>query len=156
MVKISTKRDNSAVSPIIAVLVLILLAIGAGTVVYAYVFEYLGTSTTAVGSAQGTLAVENLDILVESAGGNVTIYIRNVGGIPVNLATASVFLTTPAGATEKGTVVTGLGFSSPINPGSTDSAKYSFTTVPVAGQVYTIEVIGDDGTTVVASSKAHS
>lgn len=73
-------NDRRAISPIIATLLLILIAIAAGVVVYAYVVGFIGNSTTNAGGATNTLSIDQLNLKGTSTGSlPVTAYVRNLG-----------------------------------------------------------------------------
>ena len=150
------RRQSEAVSPVIATLLLILIAISAGVVVYAYVLGFVGSSTKATNVASGTLSIEALDLKRGASNANMTIYLRNVGGVPISLSTPSVFLVFPDGTELKATAISAISPSA-INPGITATGTYQVVSSSVsAGQVYTVKVIADDGTSALLSVKAHS
>jgi FlaG/FlaF family flagellin (archaellin) len=76
-------RAKRAFSAVIASLILMLLAVAAGVVVYAYVMGWIGGATqnpTHTGQMQ-------FDSIYASAGtGKIKIYVRNVGGADLNLS----------------------------------------------------------------------
>lgn len=156
MVNTKSRKQLKAVSPVIATLLLILIAIAAGVVVYAYVLGFVGSSTRGGSVATGALAIEAADLKRGLSNANATIYLRNVGGVPTSLLSVSVFLVFPDGTELKATAISAFSPTS-INPGSTASGTYQFTSSNVsAGQIYTVKVIADDGTSTVFSVRAHS
>ena len=76
-------RAKRAFSAVIASLILMLLAVAAGVVVYAYVMGWIGGATqnpTHTGQMQ-------FDSIYASAGtGKIKMYVRNVGGADLNLS----------------------------------------------------------------------
>ena len=78
MRKISSK-EKKAISPIIATLLLILIAIAAGVVVYAYVIGFVGNSTTNTGSSQNQISIDNLAIASATSSFPATVFVRNLG-----------------------------------------------------------------------------
>ena len=94
----STKLVSSkskAISPIIATLLLILIAIAAGVVVYAYVIGFVGNSTTSPGNTQGVISIDNFcaSSVSHCGGNNYTIAIRNVGTTTIPAGTVSLYFT---------------------------------------------------------------
>ena len=71
-------RNQRAISPIIATLLLILIAIAAGVVLYAYVSGFIGNSTTNPGGSINSLSVDQLNLL-HSSTLPVTAYVHNLG-----------------------------------------------------------------------------
>jgi len=71
-------RDKRAFSPVIAALILMLIAVAAGVVVYGYVMGWLGGATNVPPGTKGEL---QFDSLYATAGpsGTITTYVRNVG-----------------------------------------------------------------------------
>jgi FlaG/FlaF family flagellin (archaellin) len=76
-------RAKRAFSAVIASLILMLLAVAAGVVVYAYVMGWIGGATqnpTHTGQMQ-------FDSIYATAGtGKIKMYVRNVGGVDLNLS----------------------------------------------------------------------
>ena len=103
--------NKKGVSPIIATLLLIVIAVAAAVVTYAFVTGFIGTSSGAAGS-QGSMSFDTYSI--DTAGANVTVYLRNTGTKALNLAAASgaaVYIDGVAQAT----------FSMAALPGGTDN-----------------------------------
>jgi hypothetical protein len=81
-----TSIKNRGISTFIATLLLMVLAVAAGIVIYAYTMGYLGGfgGTESLGSM-------SIDTIEAGAGGdNVTIYVRNIGKVTLNITTAYV------------------------------------------------------------------
>jgi archaeal type IV pilus assembly protein PilA len=72
-------KQKRAISPIIATLLLILIAIAAGVVVYAYVLGFVGNSTGNTGGTKNTLSIDQLVLTHVTASAPVTVYVRNLG-----------------------------------------------------------------------------
>ena len=51
-------KERKGISPIIATLLLILIAIAAGVIVYAYVIGFIGNSTSNSGGTTNTLSID--------------------------------------------------------------------------------------------------
>jgi hypothetical protein len=75
---------NRAFSAVIASLILMLLAVAAGVVVYAYVMGWIGGTTQ---NPQRTGQMQ-FDSIYATAGspGKIKMYVRNVGGVDLNLS----------------------------------------------------------------------
>jgi archaeal type IV pilus assembly protein PilA len=86
---------SKAISPIIATLLLILIAIAAGVVVYAYVIGFVGNSTTGPGNTQGVISIDNFcaSSLSHCGGDNYTVAIRNVGSTTIPAGTVNLYFT---------------------------------------------------------------
>ncbi len=79
-VKNTTKFERSikAISPVIATLLMIAIAVVASLVVYAWVTGYMGNTTSKAGKA---IQIQSF----ASQGGNLVIYVQNVGQGDVEL-----------------------------------------------------------------------
>jgi archaeal type IV pilus assembly protein PilA len=77
MRKITSQRK--AISPIIATLLLILIAIAAGVVVYAYVIGFVGNSTANNGSSQNQISIDQLAVASATSSFPVTVFVRDLG-----------------------------------------------------------------------------
>jgi flagellin-like protein len=75
---IRSRHKAKAISPIIATLLLILIAIAAGVVVYAYVIGFVGSTT---GGSQGQNTQLSSDLVaIKASTGVTTLVLKNVGG----------------------------------------------------------------------------
>ncbi|MHB8702281.1 MAG: archaellin/type IV pilin N-terminal domain-containing protein [Nitrososphaerales archaeon] len=78
-------KHRRAISPIIATLLLILIAIAAGVVVYAYVVGFIGNSTSNTGGTTNAISIDQLaatsklPTLTATNNFPVTAYVRNLG-----------------------------------------------------------------------------
>lgn len=70
---------KQGISPIIATLLLILIAIAAGVVVYAYVIGFVGNSTGNSGGTTDTLSIDQLTLSSKVSSFPVTVFVRNEG-----------------------------------------------------------------------------
>ena len=71
-------RAKRAFSPVIAALILMLLAVAAGVVVYSYTMGWIGGATTTTGGTQGKLQIDS--IYGDQSNSLIKIYVRNTGG----------------------------------------------------------------------------
>ena len=84
----SNLQKRKGISPIIATLLLILIAIAAGVLVYAYVTGYIGSSTQNGGGTVDTLKLDIPPTISSKAGAfPVLAYIRNFGPNPESFNT---------------------------------------------------------------------
>ncbi len=155
---IQTKK--SGISPIIATLLLILIAIAAGVIVYAYVIGFIGNSTTNSGNSTSIVSIDNSCVSKAGSGCGIattgfTIVIRNVGSTTISGA-CSVYLTdVTQGITLTGTAMTCN--PSGVAPGSTYTASGTTpwtSTAPNAVDTITIKIVMSDGGSSTTSVKA--
>jgi hypothetical protein len=76
-------RKKKAFSAIIAALILMLLAVAAGVVVYAYVMGWIGGATQNP-QRQGEMQFDT--IYANASGSKIRMYVRNVGGVNLNIS----------------------------------------------------------------------
>ncbi len=157
--RIKRERSNrNAISPIIATLLLILIAIAAGVVVYAYVLGFVGNSTSNTGNSQSVISVDNFCISVAgSKCGATTTYvsltIRNVGTTTIASGTnnVNVYLTDVT----SGTSATYTCSSTSTSPGSTMSCNDGSSVASIIqGDTVSLKVVMPDGGTASSSTKA--
>jgi len=80
---------RTGVSPVIATLLLIVIAVAAAVLAYIWIIGYQGTLTQQASTAQ---LQERIKIeAVELSGTNLKVYVRNVGDIKVNVTAAYLF-----------------------------------------------------------------
>jgi len=71
-------RSKRAFSPVIAALILMLIAVAAGVVLYGYIMGWLGGATNVPPSTKGELQFDSLYATAGSPG-TIMVYVRNVG-----------------------------------------------------------------------------
>jgi FlaG/FlaF family flagellin (archaellin) len=149
---ISRKRlfgSKRAFSPVIAALILMLLAVAAGVVVYSYVMGWLGGATQNPGGQKGELQFDSIH--ATASDDVIKIYIRNVGGKDVTISHVYV-----EGVAQKN----GTDSTTDVNEAISVSAV-KYLQVDTTGSVtltaeyyYEVKVTCTDGTTVSQSVEA--
>ena len=135
-------REKKAFSPVIAALILMLIAVAAGVVVYGYVMGWLGGATNVPPAAKGELQFDSL-YAAGGSPGSITVYVRNVGQKEVTLSRVYV------GGQNKTFTLTDYVLS--VNEVSgTISVSHTMTT----GLTYEVRITCTDGTTVSRSVEA--
>jgi flagellin-like protein len=156
------REQRRAISPIIATLILILIAIAAGVLVYAYVVGFIGNSTSNTG---GNTSVISIDSFCASAslgkctsGNAYYIVVRNQGSTTIASGTAQLYFTD---VTSGATGATTCPITSSVAPGSTyicstgGSASWpSGTTAPAIGDTINVKVVNPDSGQTLATTKA--
>jgi archaeal type IV pilus assembly protein PilA len=126
------RRETRAISPVIATLLMIAIAVVASLVTYAWVMGYMNFQTNKTGNA----------IQIQSVNVDGTIYIQNVGTGSVSFKDICLYID-GAGVTNTNIGTT----STPLAEGATLSIKSTGTTPFVAGShTYTIKVTCEQGT----------
>ena len=132
-------KNRRAFSAVIASLILMLLAVAAGVVVYAYVMGWVGSATNNP-THNGHLAFDSLYASV--ATNSISMYMRDVGG--TNLMVSKIYIS--GVDLPNATVIATAGVA--LNVQNTVFLNVSYTPVGtlVAGQYYTVQVTCKDGT----------
>lgn len=135
-------RAKRAFSPVIAALILMLLAVAAGVVVYAYVMGWIGGATTTGGGTKGELQFDSLHANTT----HITIYVRNVGG--KDLLLSKIYVDGTEKANE--TAIADAGVSITVQSVAYLNVTHTMTT----GYFYEVKVTCKDGTSVSQSVEA--
>lgn len=122
------RRNMRAISPVIATLLMIAIAVVASLVTYAWVMGYMSFQTEKTGKA---IQIQSVDFATG------TVYVQNVGDSQVSFTSICLFVD---GADKTGTAPT-----SPLAAGDTIGITVDAGTF-VAGNTYTIKVTTEDGT----------
>ncbi len=152
---------KSGISPIIATLLLILIAIAAGVVVYAYVIGFVGNSTSNTGNAQSVISVFNFCASASgkcSAGTQAyTLAIGNVGSTTISSGSAQIYfndITSGASGSTTCTIASAVAPGSTYNCNSGGTLWPSGTVAPAAGDTISVKIVNPDGGTTTGSTKA--
>ncbi len=125
------KYRRRGVSPVIAVLMLIAIAVATGIIVYVWVMGLSGSLT----KSGGTQVSEQLELeAYDWTGNNLTIHIRNVGGGTVTVAEIYI-----------NGVQTSFTGTTTISPQSTANIEIDFPTPPSDGTSHTVKIVTSDG-----------
>jgi len=129
---INLLKDKKAVSPVIAVLLMVAIAVVAALITYSWVTGFVTTTTTKAGHAIQIQAVS-------FGSNNMTVYVQNVGTGSVTLVN-TVF-------------VNGKGYSVTWSDTSLSEGEVAYTTgtgvrsgTVTSGTTYTVRVVCTDGT----------
>ncbi|MFQ5711086.1 MAG: archaellin/type IV pilin N-terminal domain-containing protein [Candidatus Geothermarchaeales archaeon] len=143
-----TLIHRRGVSPVIATLLLILVAIAAGATIYTYMTGFLGTSTrTAEAGQKTTLSIDMVSVNSTSAPIQITVYIRNTGLFDAEDITTYFQYANGTTLMSAGTLDVSKGTKSTdtITDGS-----HSLT----SGDVYTVKAVAKDGSSTTYTYKA--
>ena len=121
------RRNMRAISPVIATLLMIAIAVVASLVTYAWVMGYMNFTTNKTGLA--------IQIQSVSVGG--TVYVQNVGSGSVSFAAPCVFV--------DGAAVT-VSSAIPTNVPAGSTVSFTIPAFTAGTHTYTIKVTSQDGT----------
>jgi len=126
------RKEARAISPVIATLLMIAIAVVASLVTYAWVMGYMNFQQEKTGKA---IQIQSIDFATK------TVYVQNVGDSQVKFASPCVYVN---GADRTNTATPSFGTS--IDPGDTVAITMTSTTTFTSGESYTIKVTSTDGT----------
>jgi flagellin-like protein len=139
-------RSKKAVSPIIAVLLLIAIAVAAAVITYIWVMGFIGMATTQRVTAQGQIQIEAVSFGSSSS----TLHVRNVGATTVT--TDAIYVTDNTAGVTLATDTDPADVSAEITVGEMEEITYNaagFT----RGHSYTFKVVCTDGTVAVYTTR---
>jgi flagellin-like protein len=125
------------VSPVIATLLLIVIAVAAAVLAYIWITGYMGTLQAQAGAQQVQERIKIEGVKVDT-GGQITIYIRNIGDVAVTID--SVYLLDSSGKV----LTTGTPPTTGISPGNAGTATASYNIQ--SGYTYIVKVVTTRGT----------
>ena len=134
------EKNRRGISTFIATLLLMVLAVSAGVVIYAYTMGYLG----GFGGPE-TMGAMSLDVASATAGGSLTATVRNIGKVKLEIAQIYV----------EGTAVTSF-TKTPTEFGEGTTCVVTTTPTPAfaASTTYNIKLVCKDNTQLSFSVKA--
>jgi archaeal type IV pilus assembly protein PilA len=153
------KGRGSAISPIIATLLLILIAIASGVILYAYVQGFIGSSTQNTGVSQSTISIESSCVSKTTTtgcnGNGYYAVIRNLG--TNTIATGSIVQVYLTDISSSSTGVTTFTLTGSIIPGGSATLTGNlptFSGTTTAGDTFTFKVVLPDGGTATSTTKS--
>ena len=133
-------KCKKGVSPIIATLLLIVIAVAAAVVTYSFVMGFIGTSTNPSGQ-QGQLTYDAYTLRAGGAAqGNLTVYIRNTGSKSVTIQNCYF------NGVNASTIIPIASSNLTIAPGEVKLVSANASQAIQAGVGYTVRFVCADGT----------
>ena len=153
------QKEKKAISPIIATLLLILIAIAAGVIVYAYVVGFIGGSTSNSGGSTSVTQITNFCVSATTKCNGADSYlvvVQNTGSVSITLTgsiQAQLYFTD---ITSGNTVTAACTATGTIAPGQsyTCSSATSNALSNSAGDSISLKVVNPDGGATTSSTKA--
>lgn len=157
-VRSSTKRGR-AISPIIATLLLILIAIAAGVILYAYVQGFIGNSTQNVGTTESIISIDSSCVSKTTStgcnGNGYYVVVRNLGSNTISSGSVVQVYFTDVSATVSGvTTFTLTGSLAPGGSATLTGSLPTFTGTVSPGDTITVKVVMPDGGTAISTTKS--
>jgi flagellin-like protein len=128
---------RTGVSPVIATLLLIVIAVAAAVLAYIWIIGYQGTLTQQASTAQ---LQERIKIeAVQYSGGTLTVYVRNIGD--VNVKIDALYVIDKTGTIIGSRMNVGLN----LDPGQVNYGTVSGISLS-SGETYTVKAVTTKGT----------
>jgi flagellin-like protein len=135
------RRNIHAISPVIATLLMIAIAVVASLVTYAWVMGYMNFTTEKTGKA-----IQIQSVSYNPTGDVFTVYVQNVGDSDLQFSSAN-FMFVNGGAAGSQTIASGTtGNPATLVKGNTATITGSMTSLLAGVQSVTIKVTTMDGT----------
>ncbi|RLE67161.1 MAG: hypothetical protein DRJ47_00460 [Thermoprotei archaeon] len=132
--------NKKAVSPVIATLLLVVIAVAAAVITYVWITGYLGTLQQQSGAQQVQERLKIDAVEIASSGKALTIYVRNIGDVQIKIADAYLL-------DEGGSLKANKTINTSLDPGKTLTAQLSWTDSSLTnGKTYVVKVITEKGT----------
>ena len=132
---------RTGVSPVIATLLLIVIAVAAAVLAYIWIIGYQGTLTQQASTAQLQERIKIEAVQYDSTNNKLYVYVRNIGDI--NVVINALYLYDKTGTA----IGQSTGLSITLSPGQVDGTGYiSLTGSLSAGQTYTVKAVTQKGT----------
>jgi len=138
--------NKIGVSPVIAVLLLVVISVIAGTLLYVWLTGYMGTLQTGVGTEQlkEKIKIEGVKYESSDTTGTVTVYVRNIGDTKVTLN--AVYLYNASGTV----VAADTDENVELDPGEVGTIPQTngndLSCTLSSGKTYTVKVVTQRGT----------
>jgi flagellin-like protein len=126
------REGRRGVSPVIATLLLIVIAVAAAVLVYMWAVGYATQMKPTTPETGERLKIEAG--VLDSSSGQATLYVRNVGGSPATVKTAYL-LTTSQDVIERKDI------NVDIDVGSVSQVSTTFSTTLTKGQTYIVRIV---------------
>lgn len=148
-----------AISPIIATLLLVLIAIAAGVILYVYVQGFIGNSTQNLGTTESTISIDSSCVSkTTSTGCNGNGYyavIRNLGSNTIaSGSVVQVYFTDVSASVSGVTTFTLTGSLASGGSATLTGSLPTFTGTVSPGDTITVKVVMPDGGTAISTTKS--
>jgi len=133
-------RTLRGISPVVATALLVLIAVAVSVLLYTWVSGTVSNQPTSSPSLQERITIDSVSYNPSS--GTLTVYVRNIGNIPVNLSTVYVINASNGEVIKENTSVTNI----EIPPGSVGSVNVTGLSLK-SGSTIIVKVVTKDGVT---------
>ena len=133
---------RKGISPVIAVLLLIVIAVAAAILTYVWLTGYMGTLQSQAGTQQVQERIKIEGVKIDTDNDQVdAVYVRNIGDVSVKIADIYIM-------DSSGNVIEKISSTATLNPESTSTLSVSMSTKLSEGSTYIVKVVTARGTEV--------
>ncbi|MCX8151242.1 MAG: hypothetical protein N3D85_07055 [Candidatus Bathyarchaeota archaeon] len=140
-------RNKYGFSTIIAALILMLLAVAAGVVVYAYVMGWIGGAQPSPVQT-GRVQFDSITAVKSGSNTTITMYVRNIGSTDLTFSAGYL-----DGVTKTVVYVNGTSVTDTVLPAQAVATVYITNQNLVVNREYQVKLVFTDGTTISQSVK---
>ncbi len=137
------RKARKGISPIIATVLLILIAIATGVIIYAFATGWVGSRMGNSGPTS-MISIDAASINKSSSNYTISVYVRNIGTTPTNIS-ALYLIDQSSGTQIKANITSNSLQVSPNNVIKVDGNVSTTLITLKSGQSYTIKVVTTDG-----------
>jgi len=134
--------NKKGVSPIIAVLLLIVITVAAALLTYLWVLGYIGSAQRSGSPEQLEERIKIDGVKVDLDNSKVIIYVRNIGSVTVEIQAAYILNATTGAVLDANVTITGA----ELKPGEVALAKVKVTSTYKSGYTYVAKAVTKKGT----------
>ncbi|RLF03452.1 MAG: hypothetical protein DRK00_08790 [Thermoprotei archaeon] len=133
---------RKGISPVIAVLLLIVIAVAAAILTYVWLTGYMGTLQSQAGTQQVQERIKIEGVKIDTDNDQVdAVYVRNIGDVSVKIADIYIM-------DSSGNVIEKISKTTTLNPENTSTITVDMSTKLSEGSTYIVKVVTARGTEV--------
>lgn len=133
-------RTRLGVSPIIATMILILIATAAGVLLWIWVSGYVSGNPVTHSALDERVKIEAVRVDVGDNSTTIVIYVRNIGSIAINVSSGYIL------DVNGNVVVEGVFTGSLIRPGEVKQVTITSNQTLIRGNMYIVKIVTQRGT----------
>ncbi len=144
------KMVRRGISPVIAAVLLVLITVAAGVMIWVWLSGFASKNPTTQPALEERLKIESYGIKKDVKGYDVTLYVRNIGGVPVKIV--DVYFMNASGVVAKYDIPSDdvyvddtPGIKAVVNPGNVIEITIANVSLD-AGYSYTVKLVSEHGT----------
>ncbi len=134
---------RKAVSPIVATVLLIIIAVAAGVLIWVWLHGFASKNPTTQPVLNEKIRIDSVKVTTSAGKYNVTVYVRNIGGVTTSIT--AVYLYDPATGT---VIASNTSINVQVTPGQVVTLYNAIENVALTSSYeYGVKVVTKDGVT---------